>query len=128
MTSYEFISQSGELGSVVQPAVRRDQRGAPVNVIYHLHRCASCGRGGLATVAVPQNVSYLQGALEEFFPRTIDALAIPEKVPPGVRSEFTEAEVCASVGAWRAASALLRSALEKTLRANGYDKGTLANA
>ncbi len=37
-----------------------------------------------------------------------------------------EAERCAAVGAWRAASAMLRSALEKTLKANGYTNGNLA--
>ena len=128
VTSYEFTSQTtGELGSVVRPAVRQGQQGRPVSLVYHLHRCASCGRGGLATVAVDHGVGYMQGDLEEFFPGTIDALAIPEKVPVGVRSEFTEAELCASVGAWRAGSALLRSTLEKTLRANGYGKGSLAD-
>jgi len=52
-------------------------------------------------------------------------LDIPISVPEGIRNEFAEAELCASVQAWRAASALLRSTLEKTLRANGYKKGTL---
>ncbi|MFY9954362.1 DUF4145 domain-containing protein [Bradyrhizobium sp.] len=33
----------------------------------------------------------------------------------------------ASVGAWRAASAMLRSTLEKTLKHNGYLKGSLAD-
>jgi hypothetical protein len=127
VTSYEFNKLSGELGAVVRPSSRRLQGGALADIVYHLHRCASCGRGGLSTVVVHPNTGYVQGELEEFFPRTIDALAIPEKVPPGVRSEFTEAELCASVGAWRAASALLRSTLEKTLRANGYDKGSLAD-
>jgi hypothetical protein len=39
--------------------------------------------------------------------------------------EYREAELCASVEAWRAASVMLRSTLEKTLKANGYAKGTL---
>ena len=39
--------------------------------------------------------------------------------------EYREAELCTSVGAWRGASALLRSALEKTLKANGYTGGSL---
>jgi len=126
LTSYEFSGMSGELGSVVLPSVRQ-ANGRLVNVVYHLHRCASCGRGGLATVAMAPNTGYTQGELQEFYPRTIDALKIPDKVPSGVQSEFKEAELCASVGAWRAASALLRSTLEKTLRANGYVKGSLAD-
>jgi hypothetical protein len=54
-------------------------------------------------------------------------LDIPHLVPPGVQSEFRESELCASVGAWRAGSSLLRSTLEKTLRTNGYVKGSLAD-
>jgi hypothetical protein len=42
-------------------------------------------------------------------------------VPDDIRAEFDEAELCASVQAWRSASAMLRSVLEKTLKANGYD-------
>jgi len=45
---------------------------------------------------------------------------LPTNLPNGVESEYREAELCASVGGWRAASALLRSVLEKTLKANGY--------
>jgi hypothetical protein len=127
VTSYEFTSNHGELGSVVRARVRQSQQGRPVHVYYHLHRCASCGRGGLATVEVVDGDAYVNGALDEFYPRTIDALQIPDNVPTGVRSEFNEAELCASIGAWRAASALLRSTLEKTLRANGYGKGSLAD-
>jgi hypothetical protein len=41
-------------------------------------------------------------------------------------AEYREAELCASVGAWRAGSALICSALEKTLSANGYVRGSLA--
>ncbi len=42
-----------------------------------------------------------------------------------MRAEFREAELCAASGAWRGASALLRSTLEKVLKANGYVKGSL---
>ena len=50
---------------------------------------------------------------------------MPTAVPEGVRKEFREAELCASVEAWRGASALLRSVIEKALNSNGYTKGTL---
>jgi hypothetical protein len=43
----------------------------------------------------------------------------------GVQAEFREAEACANAGAWRAATAMLRSTLEKLLNANGYTKGDL---
>ncbi len=47
-------------------------------------------------------------------------------IPEGIEKEFREAERCLAFGAWRAASALIRSTLEKTLNANGYRSGTLA--
>ena len=37
-----------------------------------------------------------------------------------------EGERCAAAGAWLPASAMRRSALEKTLKANGYTNGNLA--
>ena len=57
----------------------------------------------------------------------MDQFSIPSGLPDGVQREFREAELCASVQAWRAGSALFRSALEKVLRANGYHKGSLAD-
>jgi len=65
------------------------------------------------------------GELAWFLPTTIDRLIIPISTPDGIRKEFQEAEHVASVAAWRAASALLRSTLEKTLKDNGYTKGNL---
>jgi hypothetical protein len=55
----------------------------------------------------------------------VDELPLPEDVPDGLIKEFREAELCASFGAWRAASAMLRSVLEKTLKVNGYSNGSL---
>jgi uncharacterized protein DUF4145 len=94
-------------------------------IVYHLVRCASCGTGGLVVVFVATNGGYEDGLFQNFFPHSIDALTIPKAVPPDIQAEFKEAELCASVGAWRAGSSLLRSTLEKTLQANGYDKGSL---
>ncbi len=119
LTTFESRLSTGELGSVFQPSNHGP------NVVYHLMRCAGCGRGGVATIAVPPQMPWTVGLMKEFYPRTIDVLDIPEQVPSGVQSEFREAELCASVGAWRAGSAMLRSTLEKTLTANGYDKGSL---
>lgn len=91
-----------------------------IDAMYRLLRCAGCGRGGIA-VLLGGNYD----VLFDFYPKTIDALEIPDSIPQGIEAEFREAELCCSVGAWRAASALLRSTLEKTLKANGYTKGTL---
>jgi hypothetical protein len=63
--------------------------------------------------------------LESFFPSAPTVAALPAAVPDGIAREYREAELCASVQAWRAASALLRSALEKALKASGYAKGSL---
>jgi len=57
-----------------------------------------------------------------FFPFSVDAAQLPKAVPLEIVKEFREAEQCASFGANRAASALFRSALEKTLKVNGYSK------
>jgi len=63
--------------------------------------------------------------LASFHPHALETAKLPPDVPEGVGKEYREAELCASVGAWRGASALVRSVLEKTLRINGYTKGSL---
>jgi hypothetical protein len=120
VTTYEFKSQSTEYGTVVA------QLNPSVQLYYKLLRCAGCGRGGMAEVQVSPQTGYTNGSLLRFFPPVIQSLSVPPGVPSGIQSEFVEAELCASVQAWRAASALLRSTLEKTLIANGYTKGSLA--
>jgi hypothetical protein len=64
-------------------------------------------------------------ALQSFIPRELVRARLPSTVPEGLSNEFREAELCASVEAWRAATALLRSTLEKTLTLNGYKEGSL---
>lgn len=86
--------------------------------LYVFSQCAGCRRGGLATIH--DNGSRESAVLESFFPLTVDTLSLPNNVPPEICAEFREAELCAALGANRAASALFRSVLEKVLRANGY--------
>jgi hypothetical protein len=64
--------------------------------------------------------------LKQFYPISVEHLTLPKSVPAELESEFREAELVASVGAWRAGSALMRSTLEKALKHSGYAKGTLA--
>jgi hypothetical protein len=71
---------------------------------------------------VADNGTVSTGVVTNFFPLSIDAAPLPNNVPTDIQKEFREAELCASVGANRGASALFRSALEKTLKANGYTK------
>lgn len=87
-------------------------------------RCAGCGRAGLAKVHC--NDTFSIGELESFFPVSIENLIVPGEVPKDIIAEFREAELCAAFGAYRAASALFRSVLEKCLKVNGYTKGELA--
>lgn len=89
---------------------------------YRLLKCSGCGRAGLAKF---HDTGGLPAELESFFPRALASTPIPENVPEGIVKEYREAENCTSFEAWRAASALLRSTLEKTLKANGYKKGSL---
>lgn len=124
ITTFDHAVGGMELGALVRDEMHQFLGNAVPRIIYHLMRCSGCGRGGVA--AVHTKNTYREGALGEFWPRTIDTLNIPAQVPAGVQSEFREAELCASVEAWRAGSSLLRSTLEKTLRANGYDSGSLA--
>lgn len=93
-------------------------------LLYILMKCASCQRAGVAKIHDNGRVS--DGVMEWFFPKAIERASIPAGVPSGIQAEYREAELCASVDAWRAASGLLRSTLEKVLRANGYNKGSLA--
>ena len=91
--------------------------------VYQFVRCAGCARGGLSTVLVGRGGS----VLEAFSPRCVESAPLPSGAPEDIVAEVREAESCAAVGAWRAASAMLRSALEKTLKSNGYTKGDLKN-
>ena len=92
-----------------------------LRVSFSLCKCARCGRGALAIV--PDNGNALTAVLESFFPVSVDAASLPDSVPKDIQAEFREAEKCAAFGSNRAASALFRSVLEKTLKANGYVKG-----
>jgi hypothetical protein len=63
--------------------------------------------------------------MEWFVPTVAETASLPKSLPMELGAEFREAELCASAGAWRAASAMIRSSLEKMLKANGYITGTL---
>ncbi len=124
LTTFESAANRVEYGAI-QVDHEHKHGGYDFNrIVYQLMRCAGCGRGGLAEVHCEDHFS--KGLLDSFFPRTIEQAPLPEAVPKGIESEYREAEICASVEAWRAASAMLRSTLEKSLKNNGYEKGSLA--
>jgi hypothetical protein len=97
-------------------------------LVYLLLRCAGCGRGGFAEIHCNSVNTMTSGVIGDFYPVTTTNLNIPVNTPTGILSEFREAEKCISFGAWRAASALFRSTLEKTLVENGYTDSALTAA
>ena len=124
VTTFECRDASREFGSVIIDSPLHKFEGRTFDrILFILTRCAGCGRGGLAKIHDTGGVR--DGVLECFFPTSIERLPIPENVPREIAAEFYEAEACASLGTRRAASALLRSTLEKTLKANGYQDRTL---
>jgi hypothetical protein len=58
--------------------------------------------------------------LEDFYPEVKERLKLPNGVPSGIAAEFREAEQCSDAGCLRAAAALFRSVLDKTMKENGY--------
>jgi hypothetical protein len=90
-------------------------------VMFHLCQCSGCQRGALS---IASDAGSAVGAhLDDFYPFAIDESPLPLSVPVDISTEFREAEKCQGIGLNRAASALYRSVLEKTLKANGYTKG-----
>jgi hypothetical protein len=124
LTTFERKDASREFGSIIFNGYHTFEGKVFNRILYTLMRCARCGRGGLAKIHdIGQDIN---GTLEWVFPTSVERARLPKGVPPGIEAEFREAEECASVSAWRGASGLLRSTLEKLLRANGYVKGSLS--
>jgi Domain of unknown function (DUF4145) len=91
-------------------------------ILHILSQCAACELGGFASVS--DNGNGNDSYLDDFYPFSIDSSTLPAGVPPDIQAEFREAEKCQALSMNRAASAMYRSVLEKTLKANGYTKGT----
>src|SRR6266511_326972 len=96
----------------------RDFRG----VKYGLNQCTGCRRGGLSKYLADGSDNWQTSTLMDFYPFPIETHPLPQDVPEEIEKEFREAELCSAFNANRAAAALFRSALEKTLKANGYLK------
>lgn len=123
-TTFEFAHGGAEHGTVVVNKPTQHQGRQYSRVIYKLLRCTVCERAGVAKVAA--NNSYAtDSTLVSFWPTSRPAAKLPTGVPDGISKEYREAEACMSVEAWRGAAALLRSALEKMLRVNGYNESDL---
>lgn len=124
-TSFEYKLPSGgnEFGTIIIEDPHLYVGLTYLRTFYKLFRCTVCNRPGVAKLHV--NNSYLQSSLEWFWPNALKLEKVPSNVPKEILNEFREAELCMSVGAWRAASALLRSALEKVLKVNGFNENSL---
>ena len=97
---------------------------------YRLFRCNTCGMGAVAAIRMVRARGQYPGDaanIEWFHPESGERLPLPDAVPRGIAKEFREAEMCAESGCLRAAAAMFRSVLEKTLRANGYDTDAESN-
>ena len=124
VTTFEGRVGNAEFGIIKRahaPPVRR-----ATHILHETHyrflRCAGCGRAGVMIVELTQanGTGVRCDEMVGFYPRSIARLRLPKGIPDGIVSEFRESELCASVGAYRSACAMLRSVLEKTLKINGY--------
>ncbi|SDU41985.1 DUF4145 domain-containing protein [Desulfobacula phenolica] len=123
-TSFEHKTSGRELETIIVDRHHEYEGKKYSRILYRLLRCASCKRGGLA--AIHDNGKVVDGTIGEFYPISVEQASLPSDTPDDIKTEFREAELCSGFGAFRASSALFRSVLEKTLKANGYLKGTLA--
>jgi len=124
LTTFEHKEHGNEFQTIIVNKQHQYGGKSYGRILYRLLRCASCNRGGLA--AIHDSGRVIDGVLGDFFPVSVDYAKLPPKTPKEIIAEFREAELCAAIGANRASSALFRSVLEKTLKVNGYIKGTLA--
>ena len=120
VTSFENREHSGEFGKIdkrldiIVDGVTYD------HCSYVLLRCAGCRSGAIAEVWFGS--TGIKPVLKSFFPISIENKELPPETSETIVKEFREAEACYAYGFNRAASALIRSVLEKTLKANGYIK------
>lgn len=121
LSTYEWVVAGNPLGVNRLPGIFRNGPNA-FNREHRLFRCAGCGRGGLALLEFPVSTNYPSHArqLIAFHQEVGETLRLPAAVPQDIQREFREAEACISNSCYRAAAAMIRSVLDKTLRANGY--------
>jgi len=116
-------SGSSEFGTVILKRSHEFGGRTFARLFHKLYRCSVCSRPGVATLHVNDN--YDGAMLEAFWPGAKPIATLPDGVPAGVVSEFRESEHCMGAEAWRGAVALLRSALQKVLVANGFTESDL---
>lgn len=121
--NFDYRDRTREYG-YVQKSFDHEFDGVRYNrIVYELFSCTGCGRGGVAKIHCNNKVE--DGKVENFYPIGIEKSDIPNNTPIDIKAELNEAELCASAGAWRAGSAMLRSVLDKILTNNGYVQNRL---
>lgn len=123
-TTFEYRHSTGDYGSITVGSTSQQSGRTYSRLIYKLLKCSVCNCAGVAKVAC-NNEYETNSVMLWFWPTSLLKAKLPEGVPDGIVNEYREAEICMSVEAWRGAAALLRSALEKTLKSNGYDEKDL---
>ena len=130
---FEYKWTGEEIGVVVSKGIKppiHPWYNKQTDYQYRLFRCVGCGMGALAVIVMEEeDASYPERVKElvHFYPEAKERLSLPDDVPDGIRNEFREAERCLENECYRAAAALFRSVLDKTLKANGYKSGRNVN-
>ena len=119
-STFEWQVNGREIGA--HERREEDRHWGDCVVSYRLFKCAGCGMGAFGVIKMGGGGNYpgSYNRLLRFFPETKQRLSVPRSVPQGIVSEFREAETCLENQCIRAAAGLIRSVLDKTLRANGY--------
>jgi hypothetical protein len=120
VTSFDVKGYSNTTLGTVIIDVRHAYEGKGYSrVLWQFFRCNVCSRGAVAKLH--DNGNSQSAVLEDFLPQAIEKASVPPSVPEDIVKEFRETELDAAHGAYRSASAMLRSVLEKTLKKNGYE-------
>ena len=121
-STFEWKINGKEIGAITDFTDDNPWR-TQSNITYRLYKCAGCGMGAYAIVLYKAYEEYpgSYNKLVKFYPESKERLQIPKDTPKGIQSEFREAEKCHENDCYRASAGLLRSVLDKTMKANGYD-------
>lgn len=121
LTNFEWGSGGGQFGTAF--GLDPTTEGLPPSTAleHRWYRCVGCQRGAIAAIAYTPGLGF--GAspkiVVSFYPEAKERLPLPTSAPRGASAEYAEAERAMDAECYRAAAALLRSALDKTLLANG---------
>ncbi len=107
------------LGTVIIDQVHQYEGENYTRILWRFFRCNVCSRGAVAKF---HDKGGPLAALEDFLPGAVEKAPLPPSVPEDISKEFRESELDAVHGAYRSASAMMRSVLEKTLKKNGYEE------